>query len=211
MAAAVIALAGLVAIAVTAMGSDDGDDGEDPRTVQPGAPGEESRELDEDAADVAPPEHTEVDVEFAQRMIVHHQQALDMAALVAARTQRDDLPQLAERVTVAQEAEIELIGEWLTERDADVPDESNHLQHEGMPGMATEAQLAELEAARGPAFDRLFLELMITHHQGALQMVQDLYNGGGGLEPAIDGIARGVDADQSIEIRRMQELLDSLP
>jgi uncharacterized protein (DUF305 family) len=80
-----------------------------------------------------------------------------------------------------------------------------------MPGMLTDEQFQELDQARGAAFDRLFLERMITHHQGALQMVDDLYGAGGGLEPAADRFARDAAADQSIEIRRMQELLGSLP
>jgi uncharacterized protein (DUF305 family) len=195
---------------VNGRGDDGGDD--DVRTVQPGAPGEEGRELtDDEAAAVGAPGHTAADTAFMQAMIAHHQQALDMAGLVAGRTGRDDLPLLAERIIESQEAEIELIEEWLTDRDEEVPDEAtDHGEHEGMPGMATAAQLDELEAADGAAFDRLFLELMIAHHQGAVTMVTDLYADGGGLEPAADGLARGIEADQNIEIGRMQELLASM-
>jgi uncharacterized protein (DUF305 family) len=77
--------------------------------------------------------------------------------------------------------------------------------------MATAEDLSQLELATGAPFDRRFLELMIAHHQGALAMVEGLYAAGGGLEPAVDGIARGVEADQTIEITRMQELLPTLP
>jgi uncharacterized protein (DUF305 family) len=80
-----------------------------------------------------------------------------------------------------------------------------------MPGMATADDLARLGAASGPAFDRLFLELMIAHHTGALTMVTDLYASGAGLEPQVDAIAREVEADQTIEIGRMEELLATAP
>lgn len=216
-----MAVVGLgIAGAVVAGGSGDDEsdsdaDTDDVRTVQPGAPGEDTEELDDDeAAGIEPPEHGPADTAFMQDMILHHQQALDMATLVEDRTGRDDLPLLAERIILSQEAEIDLIEEWLTDRDEDVPDEderADHGEHEGMPGMATEEQLEELEAAEGPAFDQLFLELMVAHHQGAVTMVENLYAAGAGLEPAADQLARSVEADQNIEIRRMQELLTTLP
>jgi uncharacterized protein (DUF305 family) len=197
-------------------GSGDGagaDDGV--RTVQPGAPGGPSRELsDDEAASVTAPEHTSADTAFMQHMIVHHRQALDMAALVDERTERDDLPVLAQRIIETQETEIAQIETWLTERDEEIPAEdaleTDHEAHAGMPGMAAPEQLDELEAAEGEAFDRLFLDLMIAHHQGALTMVVELREDGGGVEPAADRFARDVDADQNIEITRMQELLATL-
>jgi uncharacterized protein (DUF305 family) len=190
-------------------GGDDADDG--PRTVQPGAPGEASRELgDDEAAAVEAPAHTAADTAFVQGMIAHHQQALTMAALVDDRTGRDDLPLLAERVRVSQEDEIARLETWLTDRDEDVPADDAHRDHDPMPGMATPEQLARLDAARDAGFDRLFLELMIAHHQGAITMVGQLYEQGGGLEPVVDGLARDIEADQAIEIGRMQELLDTL-
>jgi len=207
-------VSGLVAGVVLAGGSDgDGGDGrgDEVRTVQPGAPGEGGRELtDEEVAALDAPGHTAADTVFMEDMLAHHQQALDMAALVAERTERDDLPLLAERITVSQEAEIEQIEEWLTARGEDVPDATGHEQHEAVPGMATPEQLAQLEGAQGAAFDRLFLDLMIAHHRGALAMVDELYRAGGGLEPAADGLAREVEATQNIEILRMQELLTSI-
>jgi uncharacterized protein (DUF305 family) len=208
--AAVAAVVGAAVVAgVVAGAADDGgdDEGDDVRVVQPGAPGEESRELsDDEADDVTAPEHGAEDTAFMQNMIAHHGQALAMTVLVEERTDSRDISLLAERITVSQEAEIELMEEWLTDRDEVVPDPADHAQHERMPGMATPAQLAELEAARGTAFDRLFLELMIAHHQGALTMVTELYGASGGLEPAADFFARGVEADQTIEIQRMEEL-----
>jgi len=196
-------------------GSGGSGDSDQARTVQPGAPGEPSRELsDDEATAVTAPEHTPADTEFMQHMIVHHRQALDMAALVDDRTDRDDLPVLAQRITETQETEIAQIETWLTDRDEEIPAddalETDHAFHDGMPGMATPEQLEDLEAAQGAAFDRLFLDLMIAHHQGALTMVTDLRDAGGGVEPAADRFARDVDADQSIEITRMQELLATL-
>jgi uncharacterized protein (DUF305 family) len=219
--AAVVLGAGLLGgvVAGGSGGSGSGDGGDDgrgasdgARTVQPGAPGEGARELtDDEAAALGSPEHTPADTAFVQGMIEHHRQALTMAALVDGRSARDDIPLLAERITVAQEGEIELLEQWLTDRGEEVPAEAApgeaHDGHAPMPGMATAEQLAGLEAAQGAAFDRLFLVLMIAHHQGALTMVDELYAAGGGLEPAADGFARGIEADQSIEIVRMQELL----
>ena len=180
---------------------------EDVRTVQPGAPGEDGRELsDDDVAGLGAPEHTAVDTEFMQGMLVHHGQALAMTALVDERTDSEDVPLLAERITVSQEAEIALIEQWLTDRGEEVPDPTDHATHERMPGMATPEQLAALENASGPAFDALFLELMIAHHQGALTMVDELYTAGGGIEPAADAFAREVEADQTIEIGRMTDM-----
>jgi uncharacterized protein (DUF305 family) len=204
----------VVAGVLTAGGTDDDRDAA-PRTVQPGAPGEPARELtDEEAAAAGVVGHSPEDTAFVQGMIVHHTQALAMAQLVDSRTERADLPLLAERITVSQEAEIELLEQWLTDRGEALPDvsaEDGHEHgHDDVPGMATDDQLTELKRSAGAAFDRLFLDLMITHHQGALAMVDDLYTAGGGFEPAVDEIARAVEADQTIEILRMQELADSL-
>jgi uncharacterized protein (DUF305 family) len=209
----VVTVVGVVAALALGGGDDDGQGSERARTVQPGAPGEESRELDEDeAADVGAPSYTQADTTFMQDMVVHHRQALEMAALVAERTGRDDLPLMAERITLSQEAEIEVLAGWLGDRDEEVPEDGadDHADHADMPGMATPEQLDVLAATGGADFDRMFLELMIAHHQGALTMVQDLYAAGGGLEPQADRVARDIDADQSIEIGRMQELLDAL-
>ena len=205
-----VVVAGLVVLGACSGGDDDsGDDG--PRTVQPGAPGEEGRELsDEEAGEIEAPAHVPADTEFVQGMIAHHQQALAMVALVDDRTDRDDIPVLAERIRVSQTDEIARLETWLTDRGEDVPAADAHQHHELMPGMATPEQLAGLEAASGPAFDRSFLELMITHHQGAVAMVVQLYEDGGGLEPVVDGLARDVEADQNIEIGRMQDLLATL-
>ena len=188
-----------------------------PNIVQPGAPGEGTRTLTpEDLEDIEAPEHTDADVRFMQGMIHHHAQALRMTALVPNRTSRDDVPLLAERMDLSQEAEIEQMRDWLLAREEEAPAphrEHGHGHGPGqvlMPGMLTEEELQELDDATGAEFDRLFLEYMIRHHEGALQMVEELYAEGGGQEPEADAFARHVDADQRIEIERMQQLLASL-
>ncbi len=99
--------------------------------------------------------------------------------------------------------------QWLQDRVQPLREDGHdgHADGHEMPGMLTEEQLARLEAAEGSTFDRLFLEYMIQHHQGALQMVDELYAAGGGQESAIDQFARHVESDQGIEIARMQEML----
>jgi uncharacterized protein (DUF305 family) len=160
--------------------------------------------------------YTAADVAFMQGMIGHHAQALDMAALVPSRTQREDFHLMAERITLSQQSEIAQMQRWLRERGEQVPAADAHV-HAAMghgtlmPGMLTEAELSELQSARGAAFEKRFLELMIKHHEGALKMVKALYApGGAGQEPELFILASDVDADQTAEIRRMRALLARL-
>lgn len=208
-----------VAVAGCSSGDDEAEPGEAaPNIVQPGAPGQPSRTLSADElAELEPPAHGDVDVAFMQGMIQHHAQALLMTSLVPTRTDSRDLPLLARRMEVSQESEIELMRKWLEERGKEAP--AVHRVHghahgpragELMPGMATEAELRRLRRARGERFDRVFLELMIRHHEGALTMVRRLELSGGGLEPNIGAFARHVEADQAIEIARMEDLLGRL-
>lgn len=184
--------------------------GPPPRVVQPGAPGQSARTLapGELAALSAPP-FVAADADFMRRMIPHHAQALDLAALVPGRSAGTDVPRLAARIEASQRDEIAQMEKWLMARGQALP--APHGGHADVPGMVTADELAALTAAAGPAFDRMFLTLMIRHHEGALRMVADLYAAGGGLEPAADRFAREVNADQTIEIRRMRDLLAALP
>ncbi|GIH11597.1 lipoprotein [Rhizocola hellebori] len=184
-----------------------------PRVVQPGAPGQTGRTLSpQELARMSAPPHTLADTLFFQRMIPHHAQALQMTALVKGRTVSTELPLLAERISVSQQDEITQMRRWLTTRGEPQPQEhTGHAGHDQlMPGMLNDEELARLAAAQGAAFDRLFLEFMIRHHEGALVMVQQLSDGGGGIEPDSDRFAREVRVDQSIEIRRMRDLLAAL-
>jgi uncharacterized protein (DUF305 family) len=198
-------------ILLAAACSSSDDDAAAPRVVQPGRPGETSRVLtDDEVAALEVPGHSATDVAFMQGMISHHGQAVRMTSLVEGRTARDDLPKMAERIEVSQRDEIAQMEAWLTARGETVPDAGAH-DHGGglMPGMLTEDEFAALEAASGPEFDRLFLLFMIRHHQGALQMVSDLLaSDDGGLEPEVFQLAQHIDADQRIEIARLNDVLE---
>ena len=185
-----------------------------PPLVQPGAPGEATRPIGTAAAtDLSGVEATVADVEFMQGMIGHHAQALEMTALLYERTEWQDMRLLAQRIDVSQADEIGMMQGWLEARDESVPQGDEHHQHAGMlmPGMLTPAQMAELGAERGSEFDRLFLEYMIMHHQGAVIMVEQLFaSAGAGQESVIFGFASDVVADQSMEITRMRRMRGTL-
>lgn len=178
--------------------------------VQLGAPGEPNETLSpEDAAkQLEVPTFVEADSDFMLDMMAHHDQALVMTGYVDGRTDDRDIRLLAERMRISQEDEMTMMTRWLQDRFIPVNDASGH-GHDGdtMPGMLTDEQLADLEAATDAEFDRLFLQSMIQHHQGALQMVGELYAAGGGNESEVDGFARHVESDQGIEIARMQQML----
>jgi uncharacterized protein (DUF305 family) len=160
--------------------------------------------------------YTLADVRFMQGMIGHHAQALTMSALVPERTQRRDFHLMAERITLSQVSEIDQMKRWLQTRGESLPAEDAHVHAamghgELMPGMLTEAELTQLKNARGTEFEKLFLQLMIKHHEGALQMVKQLYaTPASGQEPELFILASDVDADQTAEIRRMRALLSQL-
>ena len=212
----------LLLVVVALAGCRDSDEPESapvtaPNIVQPGAPGEPSQTLSQEELDaVEPTPHTKADVAFMKGMIHHHAQALHMTALVPKRSTNSDVELLAKRIDISQESEIEQMTTWLESRGETPPvwhREHGHAHGAGrvlMPGMLTDADMERLAATRGAAFDRLFLRDMIRHHQGALTMVQELYNAGGGAEPNAGAFVRHVESDQQIEIDRMQELLNEL-
>jgi uncharacterized protein (DUF305 family) len=189
--------------------------------VQLGAPGEAGKTLSPDEAEaIEEPTWTDADVEFVQMMLPHHQQALEMTALVEDRAADPDLPQFAERIEVSQQDEIALLEEWLSERGQMVSGmhgghgghgDDHGGGHQDMPGMLTPAQLDQLARAKGERFDRLFLRGMISHHEGAVVMVETLLGGGeGGQESEVFQLATHIGSDQQVEIaamkRRLQEL-----
>ena len=153
------------------------------------------------------------DVRFMQDMIPHHAQALDMAELAEGRGARREVRLMAERIEVAQRDEVAWMRQWLADRGAAAPDaHAHHGSHAAMAGMATPAQMAALAAASGPDFDRLFLTLMIRHHQGALTMAAGLLAAPGGTAaPEVFRFVADVEADQSAEIDRMQTILSQIP
>ena len=156
------------------------------------------------------PGYTVADVRFMQNMIGHHAQALRMVALVGARDASAQLRALSQKIDISQRDEIAMMKQWLAERRQAIPsDEQAHAMM--MVGMLTAEEMTRLEQARGPEFDRLFLMFMIRHHEGALQMVDELMKtNGAGQDPDIFRFATDVDADQRDEIFVMQKLLDTL-
>ena len=154
-------------------------------------------------------------VRFMQGMIGHHAQALDMVKLAASRASHPGIRLLAERIDVSQKDEIRLMRRWLQSRAHPVPDDDAHMHAamghgDLMPGMLTQDQLDQLAAARGGAFDRLFLQHMIRHHEGALQMVAQLLAANRNLDAETFRFVSEVDVDQRAEIQRMQTLLKSI-
>jgi uncharacterized protein (DUF305 family) len=182
-------------------------------TVQPGAPGSPTRVLTaEEAARLPQPPHTAADVAFMQGMIPHHQQALEMTALVADRTTDREVRLVALRIALSQQDEINLMQAWLRQRNEPVPaagEHAGHGLHTLMPGMLTPEEMATLAAGRAAEFDRHFLTFMIKHHEGAVRMVAELFaSHGGGQQSEVFQFASDVDADQQMEIGRMRKLLD---
>jgi uncharacterized protein (DUF305 family) len=146
-------------------------------------------------------------------MIPHHRQAVEMAALAPGQAADTQVKSLAQRIRGGQEAEIGAMRAWLAKNKR--PPAGGHgghggpsapaTSHVGMAGMATPEQMARLKGARGAEFDRLFLTLMITHHQGALTMVKGALDKGTDL--VAQEMARDVQSTQQVEIDRMRALL----
>ena len=183
--------------------------------LKPGPPGGSVRELSaEEAIEIADTRYSPADVQFMQDMIPHHHQALEMAELVSDRTNRPELLDVAGRINVSQQDEIEFIQQWLRDRGERSPSPGDHdAMHtsQRMAGMAAPQQMADLAAAEGTAFDRLFLQLMITHHEGAVTMVEALLEQpGAAYDPALFEFTNDVTNDQTAEIERMNALLVGL-
>ncbi len=180
--------------------------------VMPGAPGQPSRVIDAGAATrLTNTGYSPADVTFMQHMIVHHQQAVDMVALAKARTNNPAILAMGGRIDASQADEMKFMRRWLTDRREPLTmADMEHARH-AMKGMASEEQVARLAGARGTAFDRLFLQLMIPHHQGALDMVQDLLRQqGSAYDPAMFQFTSDVTTDQKAEIERMNTVLAGL-
>ncbi|ORT61004.1 DUF305 domain-containing protein [Streptomyces sp. CB03238] len=175
-----------------------------PAVVAPGKPGEPARTLSpEEAREAVPPDTpNSADFSYAQMMIVHHGQALEMTALAAKQAASTQVKQVAARIAAAQQPEIDAMRGWLKNNGGPRP-HTGH-DHGTMPGMATDAQLAQLRDARGEAFDELFLKLMITHHQGAVTMAGEVLSEGNNVQ--VEEMANDVIAQQTAEINRMRSM-----
>ena len=185
-----------------------------PPIVQPGAPGEPSRIITaEKSRDLSAVEYTGADIKFMQGMIGHHAQALEMVELLKKNSTSDDMKRLALRIELSQDDEIKMMQGWLAVRGQRVPSRTELHQHGAtlMPGMLTPDEMQQLERAKGAEFDRLFLEGMIKHHGGALQMVRELLDTpGAAQESDVFSFVADVEADQRAEIDRMDAMLATL-
>ena len=181
--------------------------------IQPGAPGQQSRLITaEEASALAGMEYSLGDIQFLQGMIPHHAQAKEMSALAESRTNNEAILAVAARITLSQDDEIAMMQDWLGDRGLEVTAEDAHHQSGfmRMAGMLTDEEMAALAAARGSEFDRLYLENMIQHHQGALDMVEDLLDQRGSVQdPLLYEFTSDVTSDQTSEIERMVTLLAS--
>ena len=188
------------------------EDSLDAPIIQPGAPGEPSKNLnEEDATNIANTSYIKADVNFLQGMIIHHQQAIVMSNMAGNRTNNKAILELAKRIEVSQEDEINFMGSWLKERDEYETkiNSHNHMDHMHlkMVGMASKIQLDKLEMSDSSDFDRLFLQLMIAHHDGALEMVKELKKyPGSAYDPILNEFVSDLVNDQGIEIERMNTI-----
>jgi len=163
--------------------------------------------------------YSDADVDFMSGMIPHHAQAVVMAGWAPSHGARQDVAILCERIVVGQRDEIETMRTWLRDRGLPVPDATstrhrmkmNGVEHDMlMPGMLSDEEMAALDRARGPEFDRLFLNGMIKHHQGAIDMVDVLFGSyGAAQDETVFKFATDVYADQSTEINRMHKMLEA--
>ncbi|MFG2407657.1 DUF305 domain-containing protein [Streptomyces brevispora] len=172
--------------------------------VAPGKPGEPARTLSasEAAKEAGVDTPNSADVRYVRLMIQHHAQALALTQLVPSRSGSAAVKRIAERITAAQQPEIGAMRGWLSRHGR--PEQADGHDHGAMPGMATAAQLKELRAAKGAAFDRLFLKRMITHHQGAVTMATAVLSEGNNVQ--VEEMADDVIAQQTTEISRMRAL-----
>ncbi|WP_405813611.1 DUF305 domain-containing protein [Streptomyces sp. NBC_01390] len=173
-----------------------------PSVIAPGLPGEAAKTLSPEEAKAQLPDDSpnSADISYARMMIEHHAQAIEISELAPKRALSTPVKRLAERIAAAQGPEIAAMQGWLKDTGSD--GEPTAHAHEAMPGMATEAQLAKLRAAKGKAFDELFLTLMITHHEGAVTMATEVKAQGNNVR--IEEMADDVIAQQTSEINRMR-------
>ena len=181
----------------------------------------EQAAIEKARADSARYPYTAADVHFMSSMIGHHAQAIRMARWAPSHGASQSVQVLAERIINEQGDEIRTMQQWLRDRRQPVPDANTMgmkmsmggVEHVMlMPGMLTDAQMAELDAARGAHFDRLFLTYMIQHHRGAVSMVKELFSTtGAGQDETVFKFASDVNVDQTTEIARMERMLAAMP
>jgi uncharacterized protein (DUF305 family) len=188
-----------VAVAAAFLLAGCADEAETHRTHSTEATGEATQQTFNDA-----------DVAFATDMIPHHRQAIEMAAMAADRSQDPEVKNLAATIQAAQQPEIDTMSAWLRAWGQPIPDgtagtEGGHGGMHDMPGMMTAEQMNQLHNETGVGFDRIFLTMMIEHHEGAIRMAET--EQANGSNPEAVGLAKKIAQDQQAEIKTMQELL----
>ncbi|MFD6033664.1 DUF305 domain-containing protein [Streptomyces griseoincarnatus] len=199
---AAVAAAGAAALVLAACGGN-GDEG----SSAAGHGGHNATASSSASAPASQGQHNAADVAFAKGMIPHHRQAVEMADLAPGRAQSPEVKKLAADIKKAQDPEIKTLSGWLTSWGEEVPAEGamDHSMHGGMEGMMTDEEMAELKEASGKAFDTAFMEMMIKHHEGAVEMAKT-EQADGAYAPATK-MADAIIASQSAEITQMNELL----
>lgn len=213
-AALVVAVAGVaVALGVRAAGPDGGEPAASaspsPTTsplpvIVPGRPGESASVIPSDQ--LPAPDGTlynAADTFFMRMMIPHHGQALEMAALAEDRAGHPQIRAVAERITAVQKSEIKVFRAWLKARNL-AEDEEGH-SHAGMRGMQPPAAIQGLASLEGAAFDKMFVDMMVAHHEGAIAMVRDVLRAG--RDERVNELATGIAAEQQAEIGRLRQIL----
>lgn len=151
--------------------------------------------------------YTEADIRFMQMMIAHHAQAIHMSRMAVSRGAAPRLLRLAQKIDLSQAGEIALMQDWLRANRQFTPDTSSW-RTMTMPGMLTAEELAGLEGARGADFDRMYLLLMIRHHEGALKMVADLLASPRAAQDVdVSVLANDIETTQTAEIATMRQML----
>ncbi len=179
--------------------------------ILPGAPGESSKLISPtEATNIASTKYVKADVDFLQGMIVHHQQAIVMSQLATKRTNNKTIIDLANRIDSSQEDEIDFMRSWLESRD-EKPNKEHAHHHMKMVGMASPEELQQLRDSDSTEFDKLFLQLMINHHDGALEMVKDLKQyPGTAYDSILNEFISELVNDQGVEIERMNGIAVNL-
>jgi uncharacterized protein (DUF305 family) len=213
---AVLLVVGASTVFFSAPASAQQKDSAAPVVVQPGAPGKPSKTLPPSTKGTLPP-RSQADVQFMQGMIMHHEQAVEMTALIPSHTGNKDLQSLGARISSSQSSEIKFMQRWLAARGEPtsmampgMPDMDRSGRPMAlMPGMLSPEQMDALRKAKGAEFDRLFLTGMIQHHNGALTMVKDLFDtAGAGQDADLFDFATDADNTQRAEIKIMDSMLE---
>ncbi|MFI7130701.1 DUF305 domain-containing protein [Nonomuraea sp. NPDC050153] len=202
--AATAAAGAVLALVAGCGGADSGSTGPDMATMHSSAPATTTT-----AAASPTASFNDADATFAQMMIPHHEQAVEMADLAETRASDKEVKELAAKIKAAQDPEIQTMKGWLTQWGKPLPSGGmDHGMGHDMPGMMSADDMKKLEAAKGAAFDRQFAELMIAHHNGAIEMARTEQSQGSNAEAK--ELAKTIESAQQAEVAQMRKILDRL-